>query len=289
MSKLITPKNDIAFKRIFGTKGNEEILKDFLEYVLERKLKSVKLDLATELLPDFYEGKNSRVDVRSELDDGTQINVEMQTDRSKYSEKRCLQYWSKIYSNTIEKSEDYEKMQKTICIWIIDSTVYDDIKEFKSQWKIRETKTGMSGHFEEFEIYVIELKKFRENAIMKQSKKDFWLWFIDYTNMEMVNMACISNERIKEAREQLDKITSDKQLMNIIISQEMHERDEIMAKNVARRQGLEEGRAEGEAKGLAIGEKRKQLEIAKKMKGKGMDIITISEVTGLSEEEVKNI
>ena len=25
----VTPKNDIAFKRIFGTKGNEEILKDF--------------------------------------------------------------------------------------------------------------------------------------------------------------------------------------------------------------------------------------------------------------------
>ena len=34
-------KNDIAFKRIFGSKGNEEILKDFLEYVLERKIKNI--------------------------------------------------------------------------------------------------------------------------------------------------------------------------------------------------------------------------------------------------------
>ena len=25
----ITPKNDIIFKKIFGSKGNEEILKDF--------------------------------------------------------------------------------------------------------------------------------------------------------------------------------------------------------------------------------------------------------------------
>ena len=31
ISKLITPKNDIVFKRIFGKQGNEEILKSFLE------------------------------------------------------------------------------------------------------------------------------------------------------------------------------------------------------------------------------------------------------------------
>ena len=31
----ITPKKDIVFKRLFGSKGNEEILKDFLESILE--------------------------------------------------------------------------------------------------------------------------------------------------------------------------------------------------------------------------------------------------------------
>ena len=31
--KRITPQNDIIFKKIFGTKGNEGILKDFLESI----------------------------------------------------------------------------------------------------------------------------------------------------------------------------------------------------------------------------------------------------------------
>ena len=66
-NKLITPKNDIVFKKIFGSKGNEEILKDFLESILDIKIDLLTLDLATELLPEFYEGKQTRVDVRSTL------------------------------------------------------------------------------------------------------------------------------------------------------------------------------------------------------------------------------
>ena len=61
-STKITPKNDIVFKRIFGTKGNEGILKDFLEAILDIEIEALELDLNTELLPDFLDGKKSRVD-----------------------------------------------------------------------------------------------------------------------------------------------------------------------------------------------------------------------------------
>ena len=295
------PKHDIVFKKLFGSKGSEEILKDFLEYILEIKINKVKLDLSTELLPDFYEGKNSRVDVRAELEDGSQINIEMQSSKEGFSEKRCLQYWSKIYSNSIEKSEAYETLKKTICIWIVDDTVYNDIKEFETTWKMKEEKLGITSHFNELEIHVIELKKFRETDIIKPSKRDFWLWFIDYTDMKKVEMACMDNEKIKEARKQLDKITSDKALMNEIIRQEMYEMDQIMIrKNIEKEateagmakgieQGMEQGMAKGMEQGMAKGKKEEQLEIAKKLKNKGIDIETIKETTGLTEEEVEKL
>ena len=101
----ITPKRDIVFKCIFGAKGNEGILKDFLESILDIKIDSLTLDLATELLPDFYHVKKSRIDVRAKLFDGTEVNIEVQTDVLKYSEERCLQYWSKIYSNNLKEGE----------------------------------------------------------------------------------------------------------------------------------------------------------------------------------------
>ena len=98
----ITPKRDLVFKRLFGSKGNEDILKDFLESILDVKIESLGLDLATELLPDFYDGKTSRIDVRAKLSDGTEVNIEAQSNVSSYSEERCLQYWSKIYSNNLK-------------------------------------------------------------------------------------------------------------------------------------------------------------------------------------------
>ncbi|MBQ9267001.1 MAG: Rpn family recombination-promoting nuclease/putative transposase [Clostridia bacterium] len=295
------PKQDIVFKKLFGSKGSEKILQDFLEYILEMKINSVNLDLSTELLPDFYEGKNSRVDVRAELSDGSQVNIEMQTDKRGFSEKRCLQYWSKIYSNSMEKSQAYSTLKRTICIWIVDDTIYDEIKEFETTWKMKEDKLGITGHFNEIEIHIIELKKFRETDIIEPKKKDFWLWFIDYTDMKKVEMACMDNERIREARAQLDKITSDKALMNEIIRQEMYEMDQIMRQqNIEKmatekgmqeglEKGMEKGMQKGMQKGLAEGEKNKQLEIAKKMKEMQIDVDTIVKATGLEKEEIEKL
>ena len=273
----ITPKRDIVFKRIFGTKGSEGILKDFLESILEMKIQSVSLDLATEILPEFETGKKTRIDVRTNLNDGTQVNVEMQIDTSAYSEKRCLEYWSRLYGNAIEAGEDYDVLRKTICIWILDGEVYEEFQKYHSKWKIQETELGLVGHFEEIEIHVIELSKFRRDAIIKPKKKEFWLSFIDYQNKEMVRMACEKNDKIAEAREILDKLHSDKEMMDLIRRQELYERDQIGALKRAKREGIEQG------------VKQEKRETAKKLKEMGMSISQISEITGLSEKEIKEL
>ena len=148
-SKELTPKNDIVFKRIFGTKGNEGILKDFLEAILDIEIEYLELDLNTELLPDFLDGKKSRVDVRTRLSDGTEVNIEMQVDTAKYNDKRCLQHWSKIYNNTIKKGEDYSKLRKTICIWILDGEIYKEFEDIDSKWQIANLKYGLDTYFKD--------------------------------------------------------------------------------------------------------------------------------------------
>ena len=97
------------------------------------------------------------------------------------------------------------------------------------------------GHFEGIEIHVIELSKFRKDAIIKPKKKEFWLSFIDYQNKEMVRMAREKNDKIAEAREILDKLHSDKEMMDLIRRQELYERDQIGALKRAKREGMELG------------------------------------------------
>ena len=53
--------------------------------------------------------------------------------------------------------------------------------------------------------------------------------------------------------------------------------------------GIEQGRSEGEAIGLKKGAAQKQREIAKVMKEKNISNTEISEITGLSVEEVDKL
>ena len=74
---ILTPKNDVIFRMLFGKKGNENILKDFLEGILEREIKRVEIGKDTILLPDIIGEKTGILDIRASLEDGTKINIEM--------------------------------------------------------------------------------------------------------------------------------------------------------------------------------------------------------------------
>ena len=76
---------------------------------------------------------------------------------------------------------------------------------------------------------------------------------------------------------------------------EMKEKGLAAGKAEGRAEGLAEGHAKGRAEGIAEGieegiaqgEKRTNLKIVRKMLEKKMDINLISELTGLTEEEIK--
>ena len=56
-----------------------------------------------------------------------------------------------------------------------------------------------------------------------------------------------------------------------------------------RKEGKEEGKEEGLKEGRAEGVKQNSFDIAKRMLEKGIDIETISELTGLTAEEVSSL
>ena len=63
--------------------------------------------------------------------------------------------------------------------------------------------------------------------------------------------------------------------------------------DAAKREGMEKGIAIGTEKGIAIGTEKgalaKALEVARKMKARGLEDGMISEMTGLSAEEIKKL
>ena len=148
-------------------------------------------------------------------------------------------------------------------------------------------------HFKEIEFHIIELKKFRNSATIKKNVINFWLSFIDYTNRELVELACISNEKIQKAREELAKIEADKELMERIRLEELAEFDQKNALCHAREEGeqigIEKGEQIGLKKGEQIGLQKGKKEIVKNMLKANVAIEQISQMTELSKDEILEI
>lgn len=85
------------------------------------------------------------------------------------------------------------------------------------------------------------------------------------------------NEDIKEAKEELDKISQDDILRRKALRAELERMDY--------EQCMYETRRDGKAEGI----KENQKETALKMLEEKIDIKVIEKVTGLTEEEIKNI
>ena len=116
----LRPLNDFIFKKLFGETENIDNLKSFLNAVLnkDKTQELVELEIINEkeLTTDNIQDKKGIIDVLAKTSDGTNINIEVQLTNQDNMDKRTLFYWSRIYSRSIVKGEDYSNLNKVITI-----------------------------------------------------------------------------------------------------------------------------------------------------------------------------
>ena len=93
------------------------------------------------------------------------------------------------------------------------------------------------------------------------------------------------NGVVKKYMEELVKVNEDADFLNFISV----EKDNMMIENSIRDEATKKGLKEGLEKGLERGTEQSKKEIAKNMLKKDLDISLISEVTGLSNEQINNL
>ena len=207
--QLLNPKIDYVFKRIFGRVGNEEITTALIQAITKTKISDLKLDNSTILERDIIDDKIGILDIKGKIDNNINCNIEMQVANRKNAEKRIMFYWSKEYSGSIKKGQDYNKLEKTICILIIDYELkkLEKIPKYITKWNIREEDYGKFILTDVLELYIIELPKFaRYSGNKKYTKLDEWIKFIE--NPEVIDMEN-TNKEVKKAKEVLEEISQD--------------------------------------------------------------------------------
>lgn len=125
---------------------------------------------------------------------------------------------------------------------------------------------------DKFEVDIIELSKIKGKEDEQDQLLD-WLVFLENPESERVVQKMQENENLKEAVEKLDRISEDERMQRIVDLREKAIMDE---KAIYR-------------KGTKDGAKEKEIQIAKNMLKKGINILDIIEITGLTREEVEKI
>lgn len=124
MIKLLDPKNDLVFQKLFGMKKHRHILINFLNAVLEldglNKIKEVSFEEKQLDVTLLTSEKLSILDLHVITETSMNINVEIQLVNQYNMIKRTIFYLSKMILSQLKKGEDYSALSRTITINILN-------------------------------------------------------------------------------------------------------------------------------------------------------------------------
>ena len=286
----VNPRIDIAFKKLFGTEENKDLLISLINSMVSQEDQVADIRLMNPYnLQRFREDRLSILDIKAEGVCGKKFNIEIQlTDNGDYG-KRALYYWAKLYTEQLITSDRYHDLEKVIGIHILNFISIPQAKKYHNVFHITEKEEGFP-HFESLELHTIELKKFSETTEgalgalsgKVQNSLDMWTAFLTrYEQLSGMQRLPVGLDKpaLKKAIDVLDVMNFTGEEREIYEEHLKWLRMEAGALSVAKETGKKEG--------MAIGEKKRSKEIALQMLSKGYAVSEIQQLTGLKREDIK--
>ena len=281
------PRCDIVFQALFA-ENKYNITQSLISDILGEKVEIIDIKTDSTIARKYPTDKGGRLDLRTKFKDGTICQVEMQMTEDKDIVKRILYYWSRTYSKQLKAGDEYKDLKKTIGIVITNYEIKElkGIYELDSKWQITCDKNDKRILTDDLELRIIEIPK--ADKILKNDKYNKiaqWLTFFDNPNTERVEEIMKENEEVKKANSVLHEMSEDEELQRLAELREKWDLDERSALGHAKDEGIKEG----EKIGLEKGRISRNIEIAKKMKAKGITTEEIIEMTELTKEEIEKL
>ena len=294
MSK-ISPRVDIAFKKIFGVEENKDLLISLINSIVGTEDQVSDITLLNPYNPkNFKTDKLSILDIKATNQDGKRFNIEIQISDEADYDKRALYYWAKIYTEQLKVAEDYSKLSKAIGIHILNFTSIPEVKKYHNVFHITEKETGLL-YFKDLELHTIELKKFSDNSdeeladiVLKiKNALDMWLAFLTRNDLLIADNLPqeLNNPDLRKAINVLN-------VMNFTAEEREAYEDHLkwlMIEANTLKKYEQKGREEGKVEGIQIGEAKGKAELIKLMLAKGKTIEEIIEFTDLPLAEIEKL
>jgi len=292
---------DWAMKKLLRSKANFGILEGFLSELLGRNLKIIEL-LEGESNKENEDNKYNKVDILVKLDTDEMVLIEVQVNNEYDYFHRMLFGTSKIISEYMKSGQTYSNIKKVYSVNILYfdlghgiDYVYHGITSFTGihyhdqlnlSDKQRQLYQKECVHHIYPEYYLIKVNQFNDIA---KNTLDEWIYFLKNEEIKEEFNA----KGLSEAKEKLDSFKlsgAEKQEYDKFVENTRYRLSMVESNfNAGKLEGIKEGKVEGEATGVAKGEKIKAIEIATTMKNAGMNKEVVQQLTGLNEDEIDKL
>ena len=276
--KYINPFTDFGFKKLFGSEPNKELLIDFLNQVLPGKHKIKDLTYArTEQLGNSEADRKAIFDLYCIGENGERFIVEMQKAKQNFFKDRSVYYSSFPIQEQAKKGDWNYQLAAVYMVGILDFTFSADeaAQEVRHEVQLKDQKCRV--FYDKLTYIYLEMPNFSKAEGDLQTNFDKWIYVLQQLPYLQNRPQALQDrifQKLFEAAE-IAKFTPDEK--NKYEESLKYYRD---LKNVVDT-SYNEGKAEGKVEG--------KLEIALQMKLKGMNSNLISEITGLSIDEIEKL
>ena len=289
--KYINPFTDYGFKKLFGEEVNKDLLLDFLNELLKGEMGEIKelSFLKTEQLGTNQLDRKAIFDLYCENEKGEKFIVELQKTKQNFFKDRTL-YYSTFPIIEQARRIDWDFELKAVYTIAILDFVFDADKHEPEKFRYDVKLTDIETHhvfYDKLTFIYLEMPKFNKKVEELETRFEKWLYVIRNLN-KLDRVPDKLRERIFE------KLFEAAEISKFTIAQAQsyedslkHYRDLKNSLDTAREEGKEMGIVEGEERGKREGLKEGKLEVASKLLKRGLPIQDISELTGLTENEIK--
>jgi predicted transposase/invertase (TIGR01784 family) len=299
------PRVDFAFKKLFGSEENKASLMALINSILPENEHLTEVTLQNPFNDkEHQEDKYSVLDIKAKDAVGRYYNIEMQVTSEIYYSQRVLYYWSKLYASQLLSGYDYNKLQKTISIHLLNFNCFKNESDYHNVFHILNAKSHRRD-FEDMELHFIELQKFDKDLSELTNRLDYWTTFLttaDQYNQETMPDVLKNDPEIGPMVKALEHLYLNEAEREIYEARLKWLRDESSAVNEALKKGMEKGHEEGLAEGMEKGIEKgreegltqgraqldaEKLAIARKLREAGLPSSVIAQSTVLSIDTIE--
>ena len=260
--KFINPRVDYAFKKIFGSHQSEKILISFLNAIIYDGEKIIEsLTIVNPFNPgQIISFKDTYLDVKAVLVDGSIVVIEMQVARMTAFNKRVAYNLAKAYANQLDKGEKYPLLNPAIAVTITDFILFKTTDDAINKFVFQEETKKLECLDKELRLIFVELPKFKKTLSELQGLKDKWIYFLkEAASLDGIPESLGEVVEIEQALNIANFINMSPEELEVVENRGIAMQDERGRIAYAEQLGVAKGEAIGIVKGEAIGETKGRL------------------------------